>query len=217
MRINHWSFSRLLEWERCPYSITFPYKQTTDLAAVRGREVHDKIYNFLTGNYPDTNNDISLGFILEDTAFRSLRSEAPIAEQRWGFNRTWEPCDYKTSWLRIIPDAIVVTPELIRVIDFKTGKRQYNEIKHTQQLQLYLCGANRHYPDRLYQGEDWYIDEGTIHKTKLYTPAQLRLLQQRWPNRGMAMTSATEFPPKPSRSNCRFCVHKADCQYAFEE
>ena len=206
--INSWSFSSLQVYERCPYAASLPYQQTSSEAAQRGIDVHKKIELFLGGDdasHPDFAFD-----------WGHLRSRAPIVEAKWGFDQLWDPCNYYESWLKIKPDTTIVTDDEVLIIDYKTGKREHNEIKHIQQLQLYLCGAAKIYPNRkMYRGEDWYLDEGKICHGKSYTQSQLDILRQRWHARGLVMTEAKEFPARPSKSNCRFCPHTT-CEYRYE-
>ena len=207
-----WSFSSLLNYEKCPHTQTFPYKERNSEHAARGIEIHTSIERYLLGETTECP--------FPNLPFDRLQDgKGDLAvEEKWGFDRDWEPTDYKSAWLRIKADTAKATTDLVTVIDYKSGKRQNNEIKHGQQTLLYMIGAACRYPtvDR-FTSELWYVDIDLVYPSQEYTRDQLMKTKDRWNKRGIVMTSATTFPPKPSRSNCKYCDFKLECEYAFEE
>lgn len=213
--IKSWSFSSLLNFERCPYSVTFPFKQTESEHARRGTEIHKNIAEYLRN--PNTKSTWSDdGRSHSNLDFSAIRSFPLRIEERFGFDRDFTPVPYREGWLKIIPDLVVDQP-ILTVIDYKTGKSENNEIKHIQQLQLYLCALVSVFLDKEgYQGKVWYIDEDKEKPTQIYSKTKLLAMRERWALRGHIMTSTTHFPAKPSKSNCRFCVHNTECEFAYE-
>lgn len=202
-----------MNFERCPYSVTFPYKERTNEYAQAGIDAHKEVESYLTGNTPDVPLSLAGGF-----DWVGLRALSPTVEEPWGFDRDWQPCAYRVAWLKVKPDIYIETDITVRLIDIKNGKREHNEVKHVQQLQLYLCSAQAKFPGRkTYLGEDWYLPLGKSFPTKIYTENHLLAMRHRWHQRGAAMTDAKDYPPRPSRSNCRFCEQREDCQFAFED
>jgi len=208
-----WSFSSLMDYERCPHTQSFPYtkgpKQINE-AAQRGIDAHKKCADYILhgGDAPPF-----IGF-----NWNSLVNAR--VEEKIGLDEDWQPTAYKTAWLKIIPDALVVAPEGITIIDHKTGKREYKEIKHSQQMQLYACAINAIYTDiHAITSELWYLDHGFKH-TATYTPKKLEGMRMRFTNRALTMLQDTEMRPKPNKSNCKFCQHNPDqggrCEYAFQ-
>lgn len=210
-----WSFSSLMNYEKCPHTQTFPYKERNSEAAARGIEMHSSIERYLLGQTTECPfPKLPFSELLDGTCQLQV-------EGKWGFDRDWEPTDYKSAWLRIKADTVVepicATP-VVKIIDYKSGKRSGNEIKHGQQTLLYMVAAACRYPTvEFFQSELWYVDHDMVYPSQEYTRAQLDRARERWDKRGRIMTAATEFPPKPSRSNCKYCDFRLECEYAFEE
>lgn len=210
-----WSFSSLMNYEKCPHTQTFPYKERNSEAAARGIEMHTSIEQYLLGQTTDCPfPNLPFGELLDGNFTLSV-------EEKWGFDRDWEPTDYKSAWLRIKADTVATPTKnsdpVVTVIDYKSGKRSGNEIKHGQQTLLYMIGAACRYPTvDFFKAELWYVDHDLVYPTQEYTREQLENAKARWDKRGRIMTAATEFPPKPSRSNCKYCDFNAECEYAFE-
>jgi CRISPR/Cas system-associated exonuclease Cas4 (RecB family) len=121
---------------------------------------------------------------------------------------------YKDGWLKLILDVFIAA-DSITIIDFKTGKREYNDVKHTQQMQLYACVVGSIYPASNVKTELWYLTEGH-NKTAVYTPEKLAILRPKFHARAERMLNDEHLTPKPSKSNCRWCNHKDKCEYTFE-
>ena len=207
--MKSWSFSSLDNFEACPHRLTFPYKASSGEAAEEGIRIHKVIESYLKDE-----NDINPYPALP---LADLKTQHPMVEARWGVDENWEPTDYKSAWLKVVVDAAVLSPTNVKIVDHKTGKREYKEVKHASQLQLYLCVAQAKWPTmEVYKGELYYTTLGIIATSKPYTATQLLKLRENWTRRGLAMTTATKFPAKPSKSNCRFCDFNTECDYAFE-
>jgi CRISPR/Cas system-associated exonuclease Cas4 (RecB family) len=225
--INNWSFSRLTEFESCAYRaklkiidrVPEPERPLppgkTEHANDRGTRIHSELEAYIRdkGKFPVE----ALKFKAEIEALRRRFADGEAElEGEWGFNKDWEPCDYRKAWLKVKCDAVVhISPTHIAVIDFKTGRKQGNEMKHSEQLQLYaLAAAIKYGKAETITVELWYldVDDETV-ETKpvskwLYA---LKLFN----NRGLKMTSATEFKPNPNVFSCQYCAYKEGiCEYA---
>lgn len=152
-----------------------------------------------------------LGFSDE---FRRLREFYAAGDAHlegdWGFDRQWLPVDWRsdTVWLRVKLDALVfLEPAHGLVVDYKTGKRRGNEIKHAEQGQLYQLAAFLKYPDlERVTVEFWYTDQDEIATTDYSRESGLDLFR-RYDERGAALTGCTDFKPNPNLYACRWCPY----------
>lgn len=209
-----------MNYERCPYSVapgSANYNRPRPEAAQRGIEAHKQIEDYLT-----TEGDLEVS-PFPNLPLTKLYLQPPVCEEKWGLTDKWTPTNYKDAWLKCQIDAYTIDQSLssFTCYDWKTGKRNGNEVKHTQQMQLYLCVATIKFPMiQNFTSELWYIDQDLIVPGKTYTKDQLNPIAQRWDKRGKRMTSDTEFLAKPSKSNCRFCdrakAQGGNCEFEYE-
>ncbi len=115
------------------------------------------------------------------------------------------------AWLRLKLDAMVMHDEVTAtVIDFKTGRKFGNEIKHAEQLQLYQLVTFLRYPKlETVFAELWYIDQkpGENISMQKYSRKNGLGFKRSWDRRGNAMTTATVFPPNPNKFSCQWCQY----------
>lgn len=112
-------------------------------------------------------------------------------------------------------DAMVfVTPQHARVIDYKTGRRQGNEVKHTEQGQIYQLSTFLRFPElEEVSVEFWYTDLGETDR-KHYVREQGVAYFDKYHSRLNAVTDATEFPPNPNAFSCKWCAYRGNaCEY----
>ena len=134
--------------------------------------------------------------------------------------QAWEACGWMApeTWARIKLDAYVQETETsARVIDYKSGKRRGNEIKHNQQCLLYAIAAFVRNPDlQFVTAELWYVDLGETAK-KSYTREQALSFLPGFHKRAVAQTTQVNFDPTPSKHACRWCSYKdgeyPECKY----
>jgi CRISPR/Cas system-associated exonuclease Cas4 (RecB family) len=132
-------------------------------------------------------------------------------EGEWAFNPDWEPTDWKTGWFRLKADAVVrLSHKHAVVIDYKTGKRFGNEIKHGEQLQLYSLAVLLREPkvERV-TAELWYFDQNELASYEVTRATGMRCLKG-FDNRARKMTQATTFPPNPNAFSCKWCPYKPE-------
>ena len=115
----------------------------------------------------------------------------------------WTP-----PWLRMKLDALVMHDEsTATVIDFKTGRKYGNEVKHAEQLQLYQLATFMRYPTlQTVFAELWYLDQDEITSQKFSRAMGLRF-RDKFTKRGDALTSCEDFPANPNQFTCRWCMY----------
>jgi hypothetical protein len=220
--IPNWSFSRLAIFEQCAYraklqSIDKIPDNTPKTAADRGTLIHTEAENYVKGDGP-----LHPSLAKFQTDFESLRRHYAdgrvFLEGEWGFDSEWNRTTWAKAWLRLKCDAVVALGDnTLAVIDFKTGTRFGNEVKHLDQLHLYAVSSFLRYPSiKKVITEDWYLDhnEKASHTiTDKQMPKHLALFDKR----GHKMTSTTVFKPNPNQFTCKWCPYgpdkQGDCKY----
>lgn len=227
--IKSWSFSALQVYEKCPYAAKLKYvdriKAPGNKYSERGVQIHAALENYVRGDTPEMSPDLT-AFTPELEKIRNLYSQGRvIVEQEWAHDRKWEIVDWKAdhAWLRLKLDLMVdLDAHTGLVVDWKSGKKFGNEIKHAEQGQLYAgCTflRNPHYTKVV--TEFWYGDQDDITRVE-YLPKQAAAAIVKFEKRALAMTTATNFPPRPSIFTCRFCEYRkpdnyggtGDCKHA---
>ncbi len=103
--------------------------------------------------------------------------------------------------------SVMLSPTHAVVIDFKTGKKFGNELKHAEQLQLYaLAMVLRNERITKVTAELWYLDVDDITTLTVSREQALRYLRV-FDRRGQRMTSATSFKANPNEYSCRWCPY----------
>lgn len=210
------SFSIIKDFETCPFRVFLakvekePEPEIDDdpnHPLIRGDRIHKEAEAFIRGEGPLTRDLRRVEGRLNELKEKYQDGVIEV-EQKWGFNRDWEPVDFFADdvWLRVICDVVEhLDTNQIWVEDWKSGRSFGNEVKHTQQKQLYGIAAMMRYPQVQHVGASMqYVDEGKEKKSR-YNRDALPQLLERWTKRIEALTSAITFPPKPSRGACRFC------------
>ncbi len=217
--ISAWSHSRLAIFEQCKYRAKLQYVDRipepirplppgrTEHANDRGTRIHEAGELFVRGGVeliPELH-----AFKPEFLRLRELHKEGKVGlEGEWGFDRDWMPVSWKSPniWARIKLDAFVHLSDTHGVvIDYKTGKRFGNEVKHAEQCQLYQLAAFLRYPElEVIDVELWYTDQDELTHMR-YTRAQgLRFLKN-FDARGQAITTEEVFPANPNIFSCQWC------------
>ena len=217
-----WSFSRLGDFDKCKKYYWLKHEQKvpeperplppgkTEHANDRGSRIHDAAEKFVNGTGP---------FIPEMKEFQQefehlkrLYAAGKVSlEGEWGMDRDWEPCDWKNAWQRLKLDALVFASETEAVaIDYKSGRKFGNEVKHGQQLQSYQLNTFLRYPKlEVVHTELWYLDVKDI-TIQTYTREQGLRFKRTFDQRGKALTSCTDWPANPNRFSCQWCSYGPD-------
>lgn len=219
--ISAWSYSRLATFEQCPFRAKLAYVDKipeperplppgkTEHANDRGSRIHEAAERFVRG---ETELIPELAtFAPELTELRENYKRGCVSlEGEWGFDREWTPVAWMAPevWARIKLDAMVtLNDEVAVVIDYKTGKKSGNEVKHSDQGRLYAVGTILKCPTvQMITTEFWYTDQDDITSTT-YTRNEVLQMQERFTSRALRMTSATEFPARPNKFNCKWCPY----------
>lgn len=219
--IKTWSYSRLGVFEQCPKRAKLQYVDRipepervlppgkSEHANDRGTRIHEAAERFVKGGIeliPELKS-----FESEFYQLRELYKEGKVSlEGEWGNDRNWSPVAWMSDnvWVRLKLDALVhVADDHCLIIDYKTGKKNGNEVKHTEQGQMYSVGTLARYPHL--DGvtvEFWYTDQNET-TVRTYTPEDIARFRNRFTERGLRVTSETEFPARPNIFNCKFCPY----------
>jgi len=222
--ISTWSFSRLSDFERCRFLAKLKYVDKipepvrplkpgqTEHANDRGTRIHDAAELYVKDPnialIPELNK-----FAADFEELRALFAEGKvILEQEWAVDKDWVPVAWSsaTAWNRAKLDAFVHTsPTHGRAIDYKTGRKYGNEVKHAEQLQLYQLLSFMRFPElEEVTVELWYIDQGPDHTTTMkFTKDQGLRFFKNFNERGLAVTTCTEFKPNPNAYSCKWCMY----------
>lgn len=220
MTIASWSHSRLVDFEKCHQLAFLKYVKRipepdrplpegkSEHANDRGSRVHDLLEQYVRGKTKDFPAE-AYRFRFEFDALKKLFKLGTVSlEGEWGFDRDWVATDWQTAWLRMKLDALVfLSPVEAVAIDYKTGRKFGNEIKHGEQLMLYQLATLLRYPQlELVHTELWYLDHDELtHRT--FTRDQGLRFRRSWNDRGTTMTTCIDFPPNPNRWSCAYCPY----------
>lgn len=226
MKLTSWSFSKLQIFESCKYRAALQWRDKVPdnqpkTHADRGTQIHQEAEDYVVGKAEPTHN---LRFFLDDfgALAQHFKKGRVTCEEEWGFDKEWRVHAWKTAWLRLKCDAVChLTKEHLVVIDYKTGKRFGNEIKHAEQLQLYALCALIRYPDiEEVTCELWYLDQNEL-ATFTMKRKQLSRYLSIFDKRGIAFTSETIFKPNPNIHSCKYCPYspdkQGDCKYGVSQ
>lgn len=221
MAINSWSYSKLGDFEKCKFLAWLKHDQRipeperplppgkTEHANDRGTRVHTDCELYINGTNDELGIEASKHFGPEIDLLRVLHEDGLVSlEGEWGMDREWCPTDWKTAWLRLKLDAMVMHDErTATVIDFKTGRKFGNEIKHGEQLALYQLVTFLRYPQlETVYAELWYLDTGDLTSVP-YTRARGLQFKSNFDRRGHKLTTCSDFPPNPNIHSCKWCQY----------
>lgn len=230
--ISSWSHSKLVEFDKCKHRtfllhvkrVPEPPRELrpgqTEHANDRGSRVHDEAERFVRGLLKTIPFELR-SFEQEFLRLRELfRLGVVSLEGNWGFDRDWEIADWRTAWHRSKLDAMVMPDDYSAiVIDYKTGKRYGNEVKHGEQVQLYTVDTLMRFPKlEVVTTELWYPDVGEI-VSNTFTRDQGLRFRKSFQKRGEDITSCTEWPANPNIFVCRYCDYgkTGDCKVSAKE
>lgn len=226
--VDKWSFSGLKDFERCPQAVKLNkvdrVKQKQGEAAERGSLIHDMCEHYVRGQIPMLVPDKKTKF----EAFAQQFSELKVMfkeqtagaypflemEENWGIRLDWSGCSWEDDelWGRGKLDGFVRESETsCRIIDYKTGRKFGNEMKHADQGLSYALYAYHRFNKEIehFTVEFWYLDQGET-TVRSYSARQLEILQPRYHKRAIAMTTEKQFRPKSNADTCRFCAYGAN-------
>jgi hypothetical protein len=220
--IRSGSYSKLTDFEQCPLKAKLKHvdriPEEKAPAAERGTMIHDLAENFVRGNINTLPKELAK-FSDEFLSLRTQFSSGNVSlEGEWGFDKDWNVTEYKTAWLRMKLDARAhVSKTKAVVVDYKTGKRFGNELKHGEQTLLYgIAEVLREPQIEEVTVELWYLDVDELHAQTFTRDKILKYLPV-FEKRLKALTTATKFPPRPNIFSCKYCpfgpAKGGQCQY----
>lgn len=219
--INSWSHSRVVDFEKCKHLAWLKYDKRipeppralpagkSEHANDRGTRVHQSCEDYVNGTSYDLVPEATNHFATSLAFLRNLHEEGKVSlEGEWGMSREWEIAPWTGAWHRCKLDAIVHWSKThATVIDYKTGKKFGNEIKHGEQMQLYVVNSLLRHPElEEVTAELWYLDQNVI-TSLTYTRDQGLRFRKNWDNRGNRITSCTDFPANGNVHSCRWCFY----------
>lgn len=216
--VRAWSFSTLKKFENCQWAVKLAkvdkiYVESGE-AAQRGTVIHDGCEDWVRGKISELPSDGRTKFDAFSDDFTSLREqfrEGKVSlEDEWGIRKDWSPCDWddKELWGRAKLDAFIQENEnSCVIIDYKTGRKFGNEMKHADQGLSYALHAMHRYPELdVFKVEFWYLDEG-VKMIRSFNRRQLSMLLLRYHNRAKKLTTTSDFIPTANAHTCRFCEY----------
>lgn len=221
MAVTSWSHSKLVDFERCKRMFWLKHDKRVpepirplpqgklEHANDRGSRIHESCELYVKGHEHVLTPEAEKHFGPQLDLLRVLHGEGMVSlEGEWGHDKNWNPCDWRQAWLRLKLDAMVHWSKTeATVIDHKTGKKWGNEIKHDEQLKLYMLAAFLRFPHlEVVHSALWYLDLGEITE-RTYTRDQGLRFKDGLHKRGLAVTSCSDFPPNPNLFSCQWCYY----------
>lgn len=217
--IKAWSPSTLILFETCNYALFLKavrkLAQEQSTAGDRGTKLHELAEQYVRGDTDVIGKDlVKITGALNHC--RAAYAEGKVqVEEEWGFTKLWEPCDWhdKNVWGRVKLDIFLLEcPTSAEIIDWKSGKKFGNETKHNLQGMIYAIAAFTRYPMLEFVKTTFeYIGTGDSMKNTYTRDIVMNVLKPRITNRALLITSTTDFLPRPSQKNCKYCFK--ECEY----
>ena len=221
MAVTSWSHSKLTDFEKCRFLTWLKHDQRipeperplppgkTEHANDRGSRVHDSCELYVSGQSDELAPEAALYFGPEIDLLRVLFAQGMVSlEGEWGMDKDWEVADWRTAWLRLKLDALVRWHKThATVIDYKTGRKFGNEVKHMEQMQLYALVTFLRHPElQFVDVELWYLDQNEVTKMTMTRDQALRF-KLGFHKRGEALTTCSDWKPNPSKFVCKWCQY----------
>lgn len=213
-----WSFSGLKSYETCAY-MTKLHKvdgepQIQGEGAARGNVIHDALEAFVRGDVDDLPKDSKLKIDRFETEIMELRGSFPDGhiqlEEKWAIRDDWSPTtwDDPEHWGKAALDVFIRQSETsAKIVDYKTGRKFGNEMKHGDQGLCYALHVFHRFPEvDFIEVEFWYLDQGE-KMCRSFGRRQLAAILPRYHRRAEKMTTETKFIAKPNGESCRFCPY----------
>ena len=240
--VTAWSFSRVLDYSKCPAKFAFKHIDKVKTQPMvdreigiadgsidegpleRGTRIDDGITAYLKHESNELPEEIHPTF---EKLFSIVRKNKSLRVQlTLNFTREWIPCaydDWKRCWWRVKVDLLWQQDgDSVVVIDNKTGKFQIRAaLEYDMQLELYAMAVflTMIHIDTVYC-QLWYTDSGVKYpndaKIRTFTRDQLPDLQKKWIGRTQPLFNDTRYAPKPN-SGCDYCdfskAKEGPCKY----
>jgi len=191
----------------------------------RGIRIHEAAELFVRGGVeliPELKS-FSDDFVKLQTLFNDGKVSL---EDNWGVRRDWGATAWASAdlWGRAKLDAFVTNEDGLEatVIDYKTGRKDGNEVKHGEQGSVYVLAAHgRNSELERINVEFWYTDQNEITHTA-YRATAIPRMRAKWQRRINVMLNDTEFKPRPNVISCKWCPYRPEstggggnCPYGY--
>ena len=225
-----WSFSKLGDFEKCKKYFWLKHEQKIpeperplrpgqlEHANDRGSRVHDSCEHYVRGDIGVLAPEAEKHFGPRLDLLRAMYALGDVElEGEWGMDDDWEITEWNGAWLRLKLDALVhLSSDQAIVIDYKTGRKFGNEVKHAQQLQLYALVAFLRYPELdTVDAQLWYIDVNET-TSQAFTRSQALRFAKSFEKRGDAIVACNNWPANPNKFSCQWCLygpeHSGHCE-----
>lgn len=225
MQLKSWSHSRLDVAEKCLLRAKFQYIDKipepdrplppgkTEHANDRGTRLHEGAEAYTKGGVellPELER-----FRGEHDVLKGMYPSGNVSmEGEWAFTQEWDSVAWMSydAWCRVKLDVYVTLDDgkAALAVDFKSGKRFGNEVKHQEQMEIYTFTSLLRHPEvQEMTTELWYWDQDEL-RTQTYTRKQGLALLPKYEARGKRVTAATEFPANPNKFTCRYCPYRKE-------
>lgn len=220
MGLTHTSYTRIADFEACPrkaflkYSEKVPEPPQEDSPLERGTRIHETIERYIRGEIDELPAECE-GADPYATDFREALQAEPgtvLQEQLWCFGGHWLPQEAFSSGTRFVAKLDVV--QLLdhgleaRICDWKTGRKDGNEVKHADQMMFYTVAAFAWFENLTHvQVLLRYVDHGK-DTFKEFTRQEAMQFLPKVEQRIAQVLDEKDFYPKPSLNHCRYCPYK---------
>jgi RecB family exonuclease len=218
---NSWSFSKLGDFQKCKKYFWLKHEQKipeperplkpgqTEHANDRGSRIHDSCELYVRSDSDDLAPEAEKHFGIKIDLLRHMYTQGMVElEGNWGMSKDWDIAEWNQAWLRLKLDVLVrIADDEAIVIDYKSGKKWGNEVKHDQQLQLYALVTFLRHPElERIQAELWYIDIGEV-TSKTYTREQSLRYKRTYDKQGADIVGCETWPANPNKYSCQWCLY----------
>ena len=218
------SHSRLMDFESCNFKAKLKYIDKipeperplppgkSEHANDRGTRIHTAAEMFVKGGI-ELISELNT-FKTEFLKLRELYKQKQVSlEGDWAVDKDWNPVAWQSAdvWNRAKLDAFVrLSKTRAVIIDFKSGRRFGNEVKHAEQGQLYQLMAFMRFPElEEITVEFWYVDLDDIMSMAYTKPQGLRYIRN-FNTRIIKMLSAETFPASRNKFACKYCPYNGN-------
>lgn len=216
-----WSFSKLGDYEKCKKYFWLKHLEKIEEperplkpgqlehANDRGSRIHDNCEGYVRGDHDALAPEAEKHFGLRLDLLRHLYSLNQVElEGNWGMDENWDIAPWESAWLRLKLDVLVHLDDFEAiVIDYKTGRKFGNEVKHMQQLQLYALVTFLRFPKlEKISVQLWYIDVNEVTEMVFLRSQALRF-KQSFHKRGKDITTCDQWPANPNKFSCQWCLY----------
>jgi hypothetical protein len=226
-RFTAWSFSRWDQHALCPYQAGLRHlnkrpEGPKSPALIRGDEIHRAAAAYAQGLTTKLHPELAKVRKTLDEAKRRLAKGSAEVERRVALSKSWAVLPdffHPATWFRSIVDLKeLISPTVLRITDWKTGKLPENLEKAFYQLELYALVGFVESPRATTVESRLVFTDHNHPEVKLYRREDLERLKRTWVKRVKPMFADTRFEPTPG-AHCRWCPYSAakggPCPYPY--